>query len=288
MGEVDILHVFLHSLLDTAKIFPFLLVVFCLIALIEEQVTAKKYARLLGGRFAPVVGAVTGVIPQCGFSVMSVKLYKQRLISVGTLLAVFISTSDEAVALLITKGRWAELGALVLIKAVIAISAGYLADMIFKKPAFMWEEGDCDHDCCHHNHGEGKLYRYLLHPLYHCAVTLAYVLAVNFVFGLIVEVIGKENVSSFMNGAYFLQPVMASLIGLIPNCASSVVIVNVYLAGNLSFGALVAGLTANAGVGLALLFKGGKDLKRSIGIVLFLFLVAVIAGEIVSLIGHLA
>jgi len=280
------LHVFLHALLDTLKILPFLLLVFVAIAVIEERVDIKKHARLLGGRFAPLVGSVTGVIPQCGFSVMSVKLFQGHYITIGTLLSVFISTSDEAVGLLLSQGKWQDFLLLCLIKLVIGCVVGYTADAIFKKKDLKW--GTCEEvnhgECCKHGHGKGKLYDYFVHPLVHCLETSLYVLIVNFALGVVVEWVGEENLSAFMSNATYIQPLVTSLVGLIPNCASSVLLVEVFITGNITFGALVGGLISNAGVGLALLLKDGKNIKRNLIIVLILYFAGVIFGELLTLI----
>lgn len=278
------LHVAEHALLDTLKILPFLLVIFILLEVFEQNVGSKKYVKLLGGRAAPLVGSITGVIPQCGFSVMAVKLFQERCITVGTLLAIFISTSDEAVSILISHGRWLDLLALVVVKAVIAVAVGYLADYIVKAKADGGIVGDEHAGCGCNMHNKGKLHAYLLHPLLHCLKTALYVFIVNFLLGAIIELVGEDKFASFMASTGYLQPFFASLVGLIPNCASSVVIVEVYVSGNLTFGALVAGLTANAGVGLALLLKDKANLLRNVLIVLALYFAGVIFGEIVTLI----
>jgi uncharacterized membrane protein YraQ (UPF0718 family) len=289
MGWHELGHAFLHAMKDTLIILPFLLVILILIAALEARVDFKKHARLLGGRLAPLVGSVTGVIPQCGFSVMSVKLYQERCITVGTLLAIFVSTSDEAVTLLLSQGLWKDFLLLVAVKLVIGCVVGYLADFVLRsRQALRWneEEGEtCT--CCKHGSKTDSLHVYLLHPLLHCLETALYVFVVNFVLGVVVEFVGEESIASFMAGTEFLQPVVASLVGLIPNCASSVLLVEVYAAGNLTFGALVAGLTANAGVGLALLFKQRKTLKRNLLITLVLYVAGVVFGELITVISVL-
>ena len=286
----DFAHVLLHSVRDTLIISPFLLLIFVLIAVIEARVDFKKHARLFGGRLAPFVGSVTGVIPQCGFSVMSVKLYQQRFITVGTMLAIFVSTSDEAVTLLLSEGLWKEFLLLAVVKMAIGCAVGYLTDLILRgRDELRWAEGEMPdaEGCCHHSGKHGKFHVYFVHPLMHCLKTLAYVFAVNLVLGLVVELVGEENIESFMTGTGYFQPFVAALIGLIPNCASSVLLVEVFAAGKITFGALVAGLTANAGVGLALLFKDNKNLKRNILVVFILYFAGVIFGEIITLISSI-
>ena len=160
------MHALLHALTDTLKITPFLFLAFLLIAVLSKRVGNEKYARLLSGRFAPLLGAATGVIPQCGFSVMAAKLFQERCITVGTLLAVFVSTSDEAAVILATNGRWAELLTVLLSKLVLGVLVGYMGDLIFHSlktdSHTRAEEGG---GCCSHAEGEGRLHAYLWHPL---------------------------------------------------------------------------------------------------------------------------
>lgn len=276
-------HVVLHALFDTIKLLPFLFVVFVLISVLESRVSSKKYARLLGGRFAPLVGSAVGVIPQCGFSVMAVKLYKKRCITVGTLLAIFISTSDEAVALLIGAGKWGVFFALAGIKLVVAIAVGYFADFFVKKKDLVWDDERIECSCCAHQNARA-LHVYFIHPLVHSLKTAGYVLVVNVALGSIIHFVGEDNFGQFMLNTGFFQPFVSALVGLIPNCASSVVIVEVYLSGNLTFSALVAGLIANAGIGLALLIKDKRRWLNTIFIILTLYLVAVFIGETLLLI----
>lgn len=283
----DVAHVLLHSLRDTLMLLPFLLAIFILLAVIEARMDFKKHARVLGGRLAPLIGSVTGVIPQCGFSVMSVKLYQGRFITVGTMLAIFVSTSDEAITLLLSQGRWREFLVLAAIKMAIGCAVGYLADFLLHgRKELRWGEAEMPDACgCHHHTGgRGKLFTYLWHPLIHCLKTLAYVFAVNVFLGLLVALVGEQNIEAFMAGTGYFQPFVAALIGLIPNCASSVLLVEVFVAGKITFGALVAGLTANAGVGLALLFKENKNVKRNLLIVFILYFAGVIFGELITLI----
>ncbi len=282
-------HTVEHAFFDTLKIFPFLLAIFILLAVFEHYVSSQKYARLLGGKFAPLVGSVTGVIPQCGISVMAVKLFQERCITIGTLLAIFISTSDEAVTVLLSNGMWKEFLCLVGIKAVVAIAVGYLADAVLKKESLRFSSGyedsyagDC-YGCCHHAEGKGKWYTFFIHPLLHCLKTAGYILAVNVALGLIIYFVGEDKFGAFMADTGYFQPFVASLVGLIPNCASSVAIVEVFVAGNLTFGGLVAGLVSNAGIGLALMFRDGKHAGRNLLIVFILYFSGVIVGEIITL-----
>mgnify|MGYP004656925347 FL=1 len=278
--------VLLDALLDTLKILPFLLAIFILISVLEHCVSAKKHTKLLGGKFAPLIGAGLGVIPQCGLSVMAVKLFQENCITVGALIAIFLSTSDEAVPVLISAGRWKEFLLLIGLKVIIGIIVGYAVDFIIKKkPNGVASEHTEEHEefsCCHHSgdKNESNLHKFFLHPLIHCLKTAGYILAVNVILGIIVWAVGEDKFKQFVLGAGYFQPFVAALIGLIPNCASSVILTETFVSGSLSFGGLLAGLCANAGVGLALLFKDKDNVKRNLAILAVLYTVGVVAGEI--------
>ncbi len=278
--------VLLDALIDTLKILPFLLAIFILISFIEHRVSVKKYAKLLGGKPAPLIGACLGIVPQCGLSVMAVKLFQENCITVGALMAIFLSTSDEAMPILISAGMWKEFLLLAAIKVIIGVAVGYVVDFIIrKKPEGVYAESTDNHEefgCCHHSSSENEsnVHKYFLHPLIHCLKTAGFIFAVNLVLGLIVWFVGEENFKNFVQGAGYFQPFVASLVGLIPNCASSVILTDLFVSGGLSFGGLLAGLCTNAGVGLVLLFKDKSSLKRNLFILAGLYVVGVIAGEI--------
>ncbi len=282
--------VLLDALLDTLKIIPFLFIAFILISVVEDKVASAKFKDLLGGKLAPMIGASTGVVPVCGFSVMAAKLYQTGCITLGTLTAIFISSSDEAVILLLTGGNWQYFLLSVLIKALVGAGVGYAVGRIFKEVPFIAQEHCIDEQtghCCHCGREQDKLHKYLLHPLLHCAKTGAYVLLVNVVLGLVIYFVGEDNFTSFIQGTGFVQPVVAALVGLIPNCAASAAIVGVFDGGGLCFGGLVAGLITNAGLGLAIVAKDVKNWKKTLLIILTLFTVGVAVGELTALIEFL-
>ena len=285
---IEFLEALLDALIDTLKVFPFIFAVFILIAFFESRVTEAKLKNALGGKFAPLIGSVTGVVPQCGFSVMGAKLFHERCITAGTLLAIFISTSDEGVVVLLTGGKWKEFLLLTAVKIIAAVIAGYAAGA-FIKPQPGEEtpsDGAAEYGHCHH-HGENesKWHEYFVHPLLHTLKTAAFVLAVNVVFGIIIYLVGEGNFEKFMSGTAYLQPFVAGLVGLIPNCAPSVVIAQTFTGGGLTFGGLTAGLIANAGVGLAVVFRGKGKLREKFAVIAALYFTAVTVGEIAVLIG---
>lgn len=340
------------ALKDALLVLPFLFVVYLLIEFIEQKLMfARRAKRLLRGKFAPLIGTGMGLIPQCGFSVMATNLYLSKNLTIGTLLAVFISTSDEAIPILLASGGGADawkLFPILGVKILFALFMGYLLDFIFRKknaerlsiaeetrkerieeknehsekteevydPATKQpivvphehaegeehehDRGEIDEDgdehevemgCCHHKlehgekpHGREALKAYLLHPLIHSFKVFAYILVINIAFGTLLYFVGEEKISAFLESSGYWQPFVAGLVGLIPNCAASVIIAQLYALGGLSFGSCVTGLSVNAGIALALLFRKNKNVKESLFIVGVLYLSGVLLGVLLSFI----
>lgn len=296
---------------DSLKMLPLIFLTYVIIELIERKADFAKNGRFLTGKAAPVLGSLAGAFPQCGISVMSAKLYERGIIGVGTLLSVFIATSDEAFSILISSPQRLALIPLLLIKIVIAVIVGEVANLIFHKKITPEDEKFDHEEICTHCHDHGtededehdddhretrshakKLWakRYLLIPLIHSLQTFAYVLAVTLVFGVLFDdngLIGADKLSAFLDSSKYFAPFITSLIGLIPNCASSAVITSAYVRGAISFGAMTAGLISNAGVGLAILFKNTRKTKRNLLIMLTLYLIGSICGIIISSLEYL-
>lgn len=276
-----ILDAFLDALLDTAKTLPFLLAAFLAIEAIEHY--SNSYMnRILSkvGKAGPLLGAVFGCVPQCGFSVAAANLYSGGLITLGTLLAVFLSTSDEAILILLSHpGSGRAILFLLLGKVAIGVIAGYLADLVFRKKK---EEKHIEDMCknCGCSDTSGVLRPALLHTLR----LSMYLMTFTFCLNLLLELVGVENMARILGKDTLLQPFLTALLGLIPNCASSVLITELYLAGSLSFGAAMAGLCTGAGVGVAVLFRSNHSLKENGKILLLLYGIAVAAGVVFSVV----
>ena len=289
MGYLDVLW---DATLDTLKILPILFLVYLLIEFLEYKRSFKfEKSRLLQGRASPVMGALFGSVPQCGFSIISTDLFTKQKLSIGALIAVYIATSDEALPIMIADYHSIPaLVVLIVVKIVFAILVGYLAmflyDKVFfnKKASVVPVEHD-DHDedahdveigCCHHDvepqHFEWK------HPIVHTLKILLFIFVVNLIMGTVIYFWGEQNLSNFLTSSYVWQPLLAVLVGLIPNCASSVVLTELFVAGNLSFGAVVAGLCVNAGLGILLLIKQHKNPKQIIFILLMLIIPSLALG----------
>ena len=274
--------VLLDALKDTLLTLPFLFGVYLLIEYIEHKSSDKlgKTLRKMGP-FGPVGGAAIGAIPQCGFSAAASNLYTGRLITMGTLIAVYISTSDEAIPLMIQEPDFAPMiWKLILIKIAIAMAAGIIVDIFIKlfvkkKEEEPFKELCADCDCAHHG---------ILHSALHHTVHITiFILVINIVLGLVMEFAGEQTVEKLMMTNSWVQPLISGVIGFIPNCGASVVLTKLYTGGVVSFGALISGLSTGAGVGLLVLFKTNKNHKQNFAIMGILYAVAVASGLIIQL-----
>ena len=309
-------HVLLHALEDSLIVLAFLVPINILIALLEPRLAGRIK---LKGALAPLVGVTVGLFPQCGFSVVATDLYKKRHITIGTLLGVYLATSDEALPIFLASGEQAiDILPLLACKFLIGLIVGYTADAIFSKNKKRVAEhiAECDHEpevhfgCCRHEIESGeredehdhsacdtpcgseieekrrerkhKLKHYLLHPILHSAKIFVYILLINIVFGVLIHYIGEDRIMSFLSANKYVAPLFAVIVGAIPNCASSVVISNLYLMGGLGFGATVGGLLMNAGLGFAVLLKDRKNLKESLAIIGGMFAVSIAFSYILS------
>lgn len=289
------MEIVLDALKDTASVFYFIFLIYVLIELVESGTTAAHTRRILQGRMAPLIGSATGIIPQCGFSVMAAKLYDSGLIRTGTILSVFLATSDEALIILLVNSPTSLSAAesilpLIACKLIIAVAVGYLVNFLIKdklnesQPLYSNEGAVCAYPCGHdHEHKrESSLERYFLNPLLHTLQVAVYILIVNLVFGVIIDAVGEENLASYLTVGKYFQPFITAAVGLIPNCASSTIITETYVKGGIMFGSCVAGLCTNAGLGLAVLLKNTSKVKRNICLIGALYGFSVLYGVIIN------
>lgn len=286
------LEVFLDSLKDSAIVLAIVFAVYLILAFLEPKFSHKMEH---AGKLAPLIGAGIGLIPQCGFSVVGADLYHKKHITLGTVIAIFVATSDEALPIFLgatdTPQRIGMVIPLLGIKFVVAVAAGYLIDLIYRRSTetvhHHEEECECEEvvhvGCCHHHieeeeDRESKVHQYLLHPLIHSLKIFAYVFVVNMVFHTILYFVGEETVANFLQSSRYAAPAIAVLVGLIPNCASSVILAELYLVGGLSFGACVGGLCVNAGLGLMILYKNVKDVKHNLIITAIMIGIGLVVG----------
>lgn len=274
-----ILDALLDAILDTLRILPFLFAAFLALEAIEHysnQYTNRFLSKV--GKTGPLAGAVLGCIPQCGFSAAAAGLYSGGLITLGTLLSVFLSTSDEAVLILLAHpGNGKEIITLLLWKVIIGMAAGFLIDILFRNRK---EEKHIEEMC--KNCGCSDTSGIFRPALRHTIRLTVYLFLFTFCLNLILTFAGIERLAGFLGKDTLFQPFLAALIGMIPNCAASVLITELYLAGALSFGSSIAGLSAGAGMGLIVLFRSNHSLRENLRILLLLYGCAVIAGILLS------
>lgn len=281
-----------ETLIDAIKLLPFLFITYLIMEYIEHKMGDKsKNTIKKSGKFGPIIGSILGIFPQCGFSVSATNLYAGRVITLGTLIAVYLSTSDEMLPILISEAVSPVMILKILgIKLIIGMIAGVIIDLIInifnknKVKKEIKENNEIGHICeeghCHCN--ENGIFK---SALKHTLNILLFIILITFVINIIVYFVGEETIASWILNKPIVGPMITSLIGLIPNCAASVIITNLYLENVISLGSMIAGLLTGAGVGLAVLFKTNNKLKENIGIVALLYVIGAISGIIIDLIG---
>lgn len=279
----ELLHALEHTLEDTIKIIPFLLIAYLIMEYIEHKTTNKtKEVIKKSGRFGPLIGAILGAFPQCGFSVTATNLYAGRVITLGTLFAVYLSTSDEMLPILLSEGVSGTLIIKILgIKILIGIIAGIMIDLILNKFYKKNEEESkiesiCEHDHCHCEEGIWKS------AIKHTINVFIFIFIISLLLNIAIEFIGEDTLGGWISTKPILGAIIAGLIGLIPNCASSVILTELYLSNVLSLAVMIGGLLVNSGVGLIVLFKVNHNQKENIKIVIGLYLIGVVSAVILQ------
>ena len=261
-----------ESVVDSAKMLPFLFLAYLLIEYIETR-HGDRIERLLagGGRWGAVPGALLGCVPQCGFSAIAANFYSSRVITLGTLMAVLLATSDEAIPLLVSlPAYWDKLAVLLVIKVLYAIAVGFVLDFALRgllpKSLRGGYTGRADEVDCHEEHSDatGQPAPIWKAALRHTLEIFVFIFAFSLVFGLVVESIGQDVFAQLLGRMGFFQPVEAALVVLIPNCSASVLLTQLYVEGALRFSSLVAGLCTGAGVGLAVLWRTNPSWKQNL------------------------
>ena len=280
---IDIL---LDTIIDVLKLVPFLYITYLIMEYIENKTSEHaKQTIKKSGKWGPLIGGIVGIIPQCGFSASATNLYATRVISLGTLIAVYLSTSDEMLPIFLSEQvEFSIIMKILGIKLVIAIIAGFIIDLVIRLSSKGKDEEEkiidlCEHDKCH-CHEEGIFKSSLKHTLN----ILVYIFIVTLVINIIVEFVGQDNIANFIENNTILGPVVSSLVGLIPNCAASVIITNLYIQNVINAASLIAGLLTGAGVGLIILFRTNKNVKQNITIMALIYGIGVFSGIVLQLI----
>lgn len=274
---MDFLDILKDTIIDAVKILPFLLIAYLIMEYIEHKTTTKTKAAIKkSGKFGPLVGGILGAFPQCGFSVTATNFYAARIITLGTLFSVYLSTSDEMLPIMLSRGVSGPLILKILgIKIAIGIIIGFLIDIIFRNFNKSKNENNNIEDICKHEHchcEEGILKSALKHTIN----IFIYIFVFSLILNIAINLIGTEKIEAIISNKPILGSLISGLIGIIPNCASSVVLTECYLSGILNLGMMIGGLLINAGVGLLVLFRVNKNQKENILITIGLYLIGVI------------
>ena len=250
----EILHILEHALLETLKLLPFLFITYLIMEYMEHKTSEKvKHTIQKSGKFGPVIGGLLGIVPQCGFSVSATNLYSARVITLGTLLAVYLTTSDEMLPILLTEAVPATtIFTILALKLVVGIIAGFAIDTVIRLSKKENAEEQkieelCEHDHCHCEEGIVKS------ALKHTVNIIMFIFIITFVIEGIIELIGEDTIENFISNNAILGPAVAGIIGLIPNCASSVILTELFIENVISMSMLISGVAVNAGVGLLVL-----------------------------------
>lgn len=278
------LEVLEETLVDSIKLVPFLFITYIIMEMIEHYAGEKTEDIIKkSGKFGPILGALLGIVPQCGFSAVAANFYTARIVTKGTLIAIFLSTSDEMLPILISEGT--EIGLIIqilAIKVIVGIGAGIVIDLITRKLKNEEKYKEI-HEICEHEHCHCEEEGVVISSIKHTIQIFVYVFVISLALNMLIHVIGEEKIGGLLVNVPFVGPIIASLIGVIPNCASSVILTELYLGNVITMGAMIAGLLVNSGVGLLVLFRVNKNLKENLGILGVLYCIGTISGIILDI-----
>ncbi len=288
----------LDAVIDSIKLLPFLYLTYVIMEYLEHHTESRtKMIVQQAGRFGPIFGGILGVVPQCGFSAAAANLYAGKVITVGTLIAIFLSTSDEMLPIMISQAAPISLMIKILvIKMIYGVVAGLLLDVVVqgrhkyhamqtkreteRENPFTIKE-ICEHDHCNCQEG------IFLSAFKHTSEVFVFLLIVSALLNIVIGTVGEDALGQFILHRPFLGEILAGVIGLIPNCAASVVLTQLYLEGAMSFAGLLSGLLVGAGVGLLVLFRVGRDIKKNLQVLLILYVTGVIGGYVMGWVASL-
>ena len=274
-----------ETLIDGIKLLPFLFITYIIMEYIEHK-TSNKTKDIIkkSGKFGPFIGSLLGAVPQCGFSVVATNFYAARVITLGTLISVYLSTSDEMIPIFISEGASIiTLLKILGIKILIGMIAGFVIDLVLRLRKKDSEEERiidlCEKEHCHCEKG------ILKSSLKHTINIFIFILIITFVINIIIHLVGEETIGNFVQSNVILGPILGGIIGLIPNCASSVILTQLYLQNVIPVSTMISGLLVGAGVGLIVLFKMNKGIKQNLKITALLYAIGVLSGIFIQILG---
>lgn len=275
--------IIIETLLDTLKLIPFLFIAFLIIELIEHKFNEKNIRVVeKSGKFGPIIGSILGAFPQCGFSVLATNLYTTRIITMGTLIAIYLSTSDEMLPILLSRNaNFSLILKVVLLKLFLGMIYGFIVDLFIRKEETKEDYHICEEENCHCDDN------ILLSSLKHTFNIVLFIIIINFILNICFEYLGSNYLSKLFLKNSIFGSFVTSLIGLIPNCGASVIITELYLNNAISFGSMISGLLTGSGVALVVLFKTNKNIKENLKILSLTYSFGVISGVIIDLITKL-
>ena len=277
-GEI-MFEVIKDTVIDTLKLIPFLWLTFYLIEVIEHKYQKKSQNIIKkSGKYGPILGGILGCFPQCGFSVMATNLYITKIISLGTLIIIYLSTSDEMLPILLSeKSDIKTILSIIGVKVLIGIIAGIIIDLIFKKRKEHSIQEICEHEHCHCEKG------ILASSIHHTLNTIIFILITSFFINILMNYGLEQYLKNIFHTSSILTPFLSSLIGLIPNCGASIILTELYLNHILSFSSLISGLLTGSGVALLVLFKNNKNTKENLFILFLIYTIGVFSGLILTI-----
>ena len=282
--EVFMFDAFSDTLVDNLRLLPFLFLTYLVMELLEHKAGHKSMSLIQkSGKFGPLIGGILGAFPQCGFSASASSLYAGRIITIGTLLSVYLATSDEMLPIMISASVAPVIIIKILIlKVLIGIITGFFIEFVYVKVLRKQEKAMDIHTVCKHEKcscEEGVLISASKHTL----KIFLFLFLISFLLNMAIGFIGENNSSAIFTNLPFVGVFVAGIVGLVPNCAASIVITELYLQGMISTGALIAGLLVSAGVGILILFRLNRNIKQNLSIVLILYASGVLWGTFIEL-----
>ena len=274
----------MHGVLDTLKIIPFLFITFLLLEYLEHKLNRKSEKLLVKNKkYGPILGGLLGAIPQCGFGTMAASLFSNKIITIGTVIAIFLSTSDEMLPIMI--GNKVGIGVILSIigfKVLVGIVVGLIVDLIFRKKGYVKHihiNDMCEDEHCHcDNKGIFKS------SIVHTVKIGLFILIANLLIHGVIHLIGEETLGNVLLSNNIFKYFIASIVGLIPNCASSVIITELFIEKLITLGTMFSGLLTGSGLGILLLFRVNKNIKENILVLSVVYFVGVLVGILVDLV----